>query len=246
MNHTKAMEKTRKLTMVGILSAISIFLGLTPLGFIPLGGLNITIMHIPVIVGSLMEGPLVGMSIGLIFGIFSMVNAVLRPSPLSFVFLNPLISVLPRVLIGITSYYSYKFIRDKKDKNNILLYGIFLLMMVFLGRTLVRSIEDKEGFSIFINLVLLVVSLVGFIYIKRRKAKDLDLVVGVMVGSLTNTVLVLSGIYFIYGEKYVDKLDKVVSFKKFLLSVALSNGILEMIVGIILVTNIILGVRKNK
>ncbi len=246
MNHTKTMEKTRKLTMVGILSAISIFLGLTPLGFIPLGGLNITIMHIPVIVGSLMEGPLVGMSIGLIFGIFSMVNAVLRPSPLSFVFLNPLISVLPRVLIGITSYYSYKFIRDKKDKNNILLYGIFLLMMVFLGRTLVRSIEDKEGFSIFINLVLLVVSLVGFIYIKRRKAKDLDLVVGAMVGSLTNTVLVLSGIYFIYGEKYVDKLDKVVSLKKFLLSVALSNGILEMIVGIILVTNIILGVRKNK
>jgi uncharacterized membrane protein len=94
-------DRTRKIVITGVLGAISIFLGLTPLGFIPWGGVSLTIMHIPAILGAVLEGPVVGMIIGLIFGVFSMIRAATSPQgPLDVAFTNPLISVLPRLFIG--------------------------------------------------------------------------------------------------------------------------------------------------
>lgn len=99
---------TRKLTVIGMLGGISIILGLTPLGFIPIGPVKATIMHIPVIIGSIVEGPLVGLFIGLIFGGFSMFQAYAMPtSPVQVVFLDPMVAVLPRLMIALVSYYSY-------------------------------------------------------------------------------------------------------------------------------------------
>ncbi len=93
-------------------------LSLTPLGMIPLGPINATIMHIPVIIGAIIEGPLVGIIIGLIFGLTSLFRALTMPTLTNFVFLNPLISILPRILIGITAYYSFetfrKLLKDEK------------------------------------------------------------------------------------------------------------------------------------
>lgn len=106
---------TRQLTIVGMLSAISIILGLTGYGFIPLPAAKATIMHIPVIIGAIIEGPIVGMMIGLIFGVFSIIQNITTPNILSFAFINPLVSVLPRVLIGITAYYSYRIIKVKNE-----------------------------------------------------------------------------------------------------------------------------------
>lgn len=94
-------SRTRKIVITGVLGAISIFLGLTPLGFIPWGAASLTIMHIPVILGAVLEGPVVGLVVGLIFGAFSMIRAATAPSgPLDAAFTNPLISVLPRLFIG--------------------------------------------------------------------------------------------------------------------------------------------------
>ncbi|HPM00094.1 MAG TPA: ECF transporter S component, partial [Bacillota bacterium] len=50
----------RKLVIVGVLGGVSAILGMTPLGFIPVGPTRATIMHIPVIIGAIMEGPVVG------------------------------------------------------------------------------------------------------------------------------------------------------------------------------------------
>ncbi|WP_125152957.1 ECF transporter S component [Clostridium rectalis] len=104
---------TRQMAVVGMLSAISILLGITRLGFIPIPPVNATIMHVPVIIGAILEGPVVGGLIGLIFGIFSVINAIMNPTPLSFVFMNPLVSIIPRIIIGIISYYSYTLISSK-------------------------------------------------------------------------------------------------------------------------------------
>lgn len=112
---TKRKFETRQLTIVGLLSAISVILGLTGYGFIPLPFVKATIMHIPVIIGAVIEGPIVGAMVGLIFGVFSIIQAIMTPNVLSFAFINPLVSVLPRVLIGITSYYAYALLRGKKE-----------------------------------------------------------------------------------------------------------------------------------
>ena len=104
---TKKLE-VRKMAIIGVLVAISIMLSMTPLGFIPIGPLNLTIMHIPVIIGAVLEGPLVGIIVGLIFGFTSLLRAITMPTITNFALINPLVSILPRVLIGIVAYYVYK------------------------------------------------------------------------------------------------------------------------------------------
>lgn len=104
----------RQITIIGMLSGISIVLGITGLGFIPIPPVKATIMHVPVIIGSILEGPIVGAAVGFIFGVFSVIQSITAPTPVSFVFMNPLVSVLPRVLIGIIPYYVYKSLNIKK------------------------------------------------------------------------------------------------------------------------------------
>lgn len=112
---TTSRFDVRKIVVIGLLSAITIVLSLTPLGYIPIPPINPTIMHIPVIIGAILEGPLVGVMLGLIFGITSIFKALMQPSIVTFVFLNPLVSVLPRIIIGITSYYVYSILRIKSQ-----------------------------------------------------------------------------------------------------------------------------------
>ena len=109
----------RKMSIISVLSAISIMLSMTPLGFIPIGPTNATIMHIPVIIGAIVEGPAVGMTVGLIFGLTSLIRNLTMPTITSFAFINPLVSVLPRVLIGIVAYYVYQ-ITVKITKNSFI------------------------------------------------------------------------------------------------------------------------------
>lgn len=104
----KKKTDVRRMAIIGVLSAISIMLSMTPLGFIPIGPTNATIMHIPVIIGAIIEGPLVGITVGFIFGATSLLKALTMPTITSFAFVNPLVSVLPRMLIGIVAYYVYK------------------------------------------------------------------------------------------------------------------------------------------
>ena len=99
----------RKMAVIGVLSAISIMMSMLPfIGYIPIGPTKATIMHIPVIIGAIIEGPVVGATIGLIFGLTSLWNAMTQPTITSIFFLNPLVSILPRVLIGVVAYYVYQ------------------------------------------------------------------------------------------------------------------------------------------
>jgi uncharacterized membrane protein len=92
---------TRQVVVAGVVGGVALFLGATRLGLIPvpipLIG-NATIMHIPAVVGGVLEGPVVGILAGLIFGIFSFLYA---ESP---VFANPLVAILPRLLIGVVAW----------------------------------------------------------------------------------------------------------------------------------------------
>jgi uncharacterized membrane protein len=97
-----SQDRTRKIVITGVLGAISVLLGITHWGFIPwFGGVSLTIMHVPVIIGAVLEGPWVGLVIGLIFGLFSILWAAIAPTgPTDVWFTNPLLSVQPRLLIG--------------------------------------------------------------------------------------------------------------------------------------------------
>ena len=117
--NTNSSNKTRRLVLIGALGGISIFLGISGLGLIRLPIFSLTIMHIPVIIGALLEGPIVGIAVGLIFGLFSMYQNITAPNLTSFIFMNPMIALLPRILIGIVTYYVYDFIKNKFKNKSI-------------------------------------------------------------------------------------------------------------------------------
>lgn len=180
----------RQITVIGMLSAISIMLGLSGFGFIPLPTAKATIMQIPVIIGAILEGPLVGAMIGLIFGLFSIAQSITTPNILSFAFINPLVSVLPRVLIGITTYYAYKW-----------------------------TVSNRE--SVRIGL-------------------------GAVVGSLTNTVGVLSMIYILYAAQFaaVRGIEMGAAIKV-IWSIALVNGIPEAIIAAAISIPVVGAIKKR-
>ena len=97
----------RQIVIAGILGGIAIFLGATQLGFIPVPNVSgrATILHIPAIVGGALEGPVVGALAGLIFGIFSWLDPVVPPLR------NPLVSVLPRIPIGVVAWLVFVSLR---------------------------------------------------------------------------------------------------------------------------------------
>ena len=108
-------NRTRKIVITGVMAAVSVVLGATRLGFIPwFSGASLTIMHVPVIIGAILEGPVVGMVIGMIFGLFSLIQAAVSPTgPVDVFFTNPLISVLPRIVIGLTTWLVFRAFRGK-------------------------------------------------------------------------------------------------------------------------------------
>ena len=111
--NTNSSSKTRRIVLIGALGGISIFLGVSGLGLIRLPIFSLTIMHVPVIIGALLEGPVVGISVGLIFGLFSMYQNITAPGLTSFIFWNPIVALIPRMLIGIVAYYSFKLLKSK-------------------------------------------------------------------------------------------------------------------------------------
>lgn len=115
---TKSRIKTTDLVEMALFTAIVIVLAATPLGYIPLGAVNATTIHIPVIIAGVVLGWKKGGIMGFIFGITSFLNAsFIKPTITSFLFtpLYPggngfslLICFVPRILIGISAFLVFK------------------------------------------------------------------------------------------------------------------------------------------
>lgn len=130
--YAKKRFSLRQIAVVGLLSALTVVLSVTGLGFIPIPPINATILHIPTLIGALVEGPKVGMVIGFVFGAYSMLQNIMAPNIMSFAFLNPLVAVVPRMLIGPAAYVIYKYMPVKRA-------AIKVAISLFLG-TMIHTI----------------------------------------------------------------------------------------------------------
>ena len=116
---------TYDLVLLSMFTAIIFILAFTPIGLIDLPLIKATILHVPVIIGSILLGPKKGAFLGGIFGLTSFIKNTMVPSALSFAF-SPLIPIpgmdhgspwalvicfVPRILVGITPWLVYQGIR---------------------------------------------------------------------------------------------------------------------------------------
>ncbi|MBC7960728.1 MAG: ECF transporter S component [Vallitaleaceae bacterium] len=107
----KLFKNPRNLTFLGVMLAITIILDSTPLGAVPVGAVSATITHIPTILTGIILGPVAGFIMGTSLGIVSLIHAITRPvTILDPLFANPLVSVLPRMFIGVMAYYAYSLV----------------------------------------------------------------------------------------------------------------------------------------
>lgn len=172
MNRHKSSDISRVAIFFAIMLVIhfisSLVFNLWPVPIKP------TLVHIPVIFASIMYGPRIGTILGGLMGVISVVTNTVVLLPTSYLFspfvdqgnlASLMIAMVPRLLIGITPYYCYKFIHNK--------FGLVL-----------------SG----------------------------------LVGSLTNTVFVLSGIFVFFSTVFGGNI------KALLATIVSTNAIVEMII----------------
>ncbi len=118
-------RKTYQMVLTALFTAIIIMMAFVPyLGYINLVVIKATLIHVPVIIGSIMLGPKRGAFLGFVFGCTSLINNTFNPSLLSFAF-SPFYSVgeiggnffsiiicfVPRILVGVVPFFVYEGIR---------------------------------------------------------------------------------------------------------------------------------------
>lgn len=137
----KQKRDTRWSVTVALMMAIVILLANTPLGMIQLPIVKATTVHIPVIIGGIVLGPLAGAILGATFGICSLISNTMAPTLLSFAFSPFLsttgfvgvvkaiwVSVGCRTAMGIAAAWLWIFLKKMKVNQNIA-----LLITGFLG-----------------------------------------------------------------------------------------------------------------
>ncbi|MDG3374922.1 ECF transporter S component, partial [Vibrio parahaemolyticus] len=187
------MKNTKNFTLTAMFLAILILLAVTPLGFIPIGPINATTMHIPVIIASIVLGPRLGAFLGGVFGFITLIRSTIIQAPLSFVF-SPLVPV-----IG-TTQGSWK-----------------ALLVVFIPRILI-GIVPYFGYM-------------GFKRFSKRNTSPVALFIAGLAGSLTNTILVMNLIYFLFQQDYAQVIGaNTNAVYSAILAVIFTSGVPEAIV----------------
>lgn len=127
----KSNAKTKQLVLLALFSAIEIVLMVTPLGYIPIGPVRATTLHIPVILAGILLGRKNGAAIGLVFGLTSLIINTIQPTATSFVFspfitmgeysgniFSLLIALGPRILLGYLSGLTYDLLSKRIQNKN--------------------------------------------------------------------------------------------------------------------------------
>lgn len=117
----KTMTKTSRLVMLGLLTAVLILMAYTPLGYLNVGPLAITLNVIPVAIAAITIGPVGGIITGAVFGLTSFLQCIGigGTSAMGVILfeINPFFAFVqrfvPRVLDGLIIAYIFKFLKDK-------------------------------------------------------------------------------------------------------------------------------------
>ena len=138
-NHKRVIN----LTITAVLTAIIAVMAFTPIGFLRIGPLELTLIMIPVIIGAVTQGAVTGAFLGAVFGIVSFIQcftgsalgAILVSESIAKTFV---VCFVPRVLAGLICGLIYKVCskRDSKQSWSLLVAGISGSLMntvLFLG-----------------------------------------------------------------------------------------------------------------
>lgn len=176
----------------------------TPFGFVPIGPIKATTLHIPVIIATLLLGVKEGFWMGLLFGMGSLFMSTFQPTPFSFCF---------------SPFYSLGEVHG--NFGSIIIAFIPRIMIAFISHGCYQMLIKKVN-------------------------ENISLVISSVIGSLTNTILVMSGIWLFFGHEYAAVAG--FSYELFLNVIKLTvftNGIMEAILAGVICLAIVKALKKR-
>lgn len=200
---------TRWVVSVALMAAIVIILANTPLGMIQLPIIKATTVHIPVIIGAILFGPLAGGILGAVFGICSLISNTIAPTLLSFCF-SPF------------AYYTSAFVQETSFLGALSTIWISVGCRILIGVStgwlwiLIKKLKLNKNFYQIITLAA-----TGFI------------------GSMINTIAVMGSVYILFAQQYAHaKGVAVAAVWGLVMTTVTASGIPEAIAAAILVAAI--------
>lgn len=113
--NSKRSERNKQIADIvfaSVIFAIILILNFTTWGYPKFGLIELTIVHIPVLVGAIMLGKNYGLFFGTVYGFGSFIMSFTNPSIYA-PFTNPFVSLFPRILFGYAIGYIYEFLNKK-------------------------------------------------------------------------------------------------------------------------------------
>lgn len=212
-NRLSSGSKVQNMAVTAVLIALVFLLGFTPVGMIPLGFINISILATPVIIGTILVDLKCGLILGACFGTVSALSAFGiygTPSSLAsaLVAASPLLALIvcyvPRLLVPVVAHLVYRATSKKKkvlDGVEIrpvrAVFGtiIYLAVMIFL-------IVKLNAYMLWYVDAAVLASAIG-VYILLFKRRE-NTALSAIAGSLTNTVFYLGLMLLSYIAMGID------------------------------------------
>lgn len=250
----------KDLILTSVLAAIIVVMTFVPqLGYITVGTAAITLIPIVVFIGVFLLPLHYSIILGLFFGIGSLIQALPYADTVSLnkAFINPLVSILPRLLTVVAAYFLFKglkLIQTKVKNNDVLIFAIVITITVvgfyYAGQQVINFTSWNAGVVTLISLLLIALFIGLYYQFSHKRREDIILPSTLILSSFAHTILVLLSVLLFEG----DVLNELfVAFPGFaatefgiLITIALTNGVLETLFAAIIGTPILLALKNIK
>lgn len=175
---SKNLGRILRLTQLSVLVALLLIFAFTPLGYLKVGFVEVTLNVIPVAIAATVLGPSAGAICGLVFGLTSFWQCFAAPTFFSNLCINAspvftcIMCIVPRVLEGWLTGLIFKAISKKTTKNSLpcaisSLCCPILNTVLFIGTFLLLFIKTNAYTELYgvlgsTNIVSFLVSFIGF------------------------------------------------------------------------------------
>jgi uncharacterized membrane protein len=264
-------EKTYELVLTALFTAIIVIMAFTPLGYIPLVVINATIIHIPVILGALFLGPKKGAFLGFVFGFTSFINNTFRAATASAFVFSPVLAYnvvgvsgifkslyicfVPRILVGVVPYFVFilirKIVKGERQTGRLIVDVLASVILFISVRAFLLRMFPEALNAVVCTIIGIVAgaALMAALTISGRGKNAANIAFGYagLAGAFTNTLFVMSGIFFLYRDAYAEAVGVAgEAVLDVIMGVVTFNGIIESVVAAILVAGIGLALTKVK
>ncbi|MFV0499664.1 MAG: ECF transporter S component [Bacilli bacterium] len=234
----------KEMAGISILAAIIVVMAAIPqLGYlkVPILAFDLTLLFVPVLIGTMLFDKKGGLILGLVFGLSSLAVAIFRPAtPFDITFRNPLVSVLPRLIFPMIFLFILDLLRKLDSFKSALITTIFTIGIAI---TFITTNMSKV-FIIFI-LILAILSLLFTIYCYKHKDKKLLYILPTFISVIIHGILVLSVIVLFYQQTIIE-MFQVENAIRVIGIVLVSNSFLEAILSSIIMQLITPIIRKTR